>query len=94
MEFSALASHSPTAQDELKRYIEEIRSVQAEALARHFELRGVECPFPPLAITVIIASIARQLVRERAVGVTLGHEEATAVVDEFLASIAKPRQRA
>lgn len=91
MEFSALASHSPTAQDELKRYIEEIRSVQAEALARHFELRGVECPFPPLAITVIIASIARQLVRERAVGVTLGHTETTAVVDEFLASISRPR---
>lgn len=93
MEFSTIASHSPTAQDELRRYIEEIRSVQAEALARHFELRGLECPFPPLAITVMIASIARQLVREKAFGVTLGHAEAAAVVDDFLASVAKARRQ-
>jgi AcrR family transcriptional regulator len=93
MEFSTIASHSAAAQDELRRYIEEIRSVQAEALARHFELRRIECPYPPLAITVIIASIARQLVREKAFGVTLGHEEATAVVDEFLASVAGPRRQ-
>jgi AcrR family transcriptional regulator len=94
MEFSTIASHSPAAQDELRRYIEEIRSVQAEALARHFELRGVECPFPPLAITVIIASIARQLVREKAFGVTLGHAEAAAVVEGFLASVASVRGQA
>lgn len=94
MEFSAFASHSATAQQELKRYIEEIRSVQAEALTRHFELRGVACPFPPLAITLIISSIARQLVREKAVGVTLGHEQVIAIVDEFLASVSPPRQNA
>jgi AcrR family transcriptional regulator len=84
MEFSTIASRKSDMQEELKRYIEEIRSVQAEALTRHFELRGIESPFPPLALTLVIPAIARQLTREKALGVTLGHREAIAVVEEFL----------
>jgi AcrR family transcriptional regulator len=87
VEFSAIASHNPAIQDEITRYLQEIRSIQAEAIERHFELHGFECPFPPLAIAFVMTSIARQLNRERGQGVTLGHEETIGLVTDWLASL-------
>jgi TetR/AcrR family transcriptional regulator len=92
MEFGALAAHRAPIRTEMKRYLEQMRSLQAEALGQYFKLRQVESPFPPLAITVLIAAIARHLVRERALDVSLGHDEVMAVVEEFLSSM--PSRRA
>ena len=47
---------------EMARYIEDMRSLQAEGIKRHFQLRGIECPIPPTALTIMIAGIARQIV--------------------------------
>lgn len=88
MEFSAVASHREAVQDELKLQIEAIRRLQAEAIDRHFQLLGAEPPIATFAISVILSAVARQLVRERQFGVTLGHEETMQVVEEQLASIA------
>lgn len=89
MEFSALAVHRDAVRTEMTRFIEDMRNLQAEGIARHFQLRGVECPIPPMALTIMISGIARQLVREKAFNVGLGHQEMLAVVEQFLESLPK-----
>jgi AcrR family transcriptional regulator len=87
MEFAALAAHRETIRTEMKRYLEEMRQLQTEAICRYFELRGYESPFPPVVITFLIAAMSRQLVRERAFDVSLGHQDVMNVVDAFLRQI-------
>jgi AcrR family transcriptional regulator len=93
MELGALAAHREVVRAEMMRSIEQIRGLQAEAIERHFQLRGIESPFPPLAITMMISAIARQLAREKAFNVTLGHREMIAVVEDLLAQLPNRSQR-
>lgn len=87
IELSAFAVHREIARTEMMRYIEDMRSLQAEGIKRHFQLRGIECPIPPMALTIMVAGIARQIGREKEFNVSLGHDEMTAVVEEFLNSL-------
>jgi AcrR family transcriptional regulator len=84
MEFSAFAVRRDIIRAEMARYIEDMRSLQAEGIARHFQLRGIECPIPPMALTIMISGIARQIVREKEFDVALGHSEMFAVVERFI----------
>ena len=94
MELSSLAVHRDVVRKEMMRYIEDIRGLQAEGIARHFQLRGVDSPFPPLAITLMIAAIARQIVREQAYNVSLGHQAMIGVVEDLLSRLPNARARA
>jgi AcrR family transcriptional regulator len=94
MELGSLAVHRDVVRKEMMRYIEDIRSLQAEGIARHFQLRDVDSPFPPLAITLMIAAIARQIVREKAYNVSLGHEEMIGVVEDMLSRLPNASARA
>jgi AcrR family transcriptional regulator len=87
MELGALAVHRDDIRAEMGRYIEQLRVVQAEAVARYLELRGIAAPIPPMSLTLVIAAIARQMVREKDFGVTLGHAELTAAVEAMLAGL-------
>jgi AcrR family transcriptional regulator len=84
MEIGALAVHRADIRAEMGRYVEELRIVQTEAVERYLELRGIKSPIPPMAMTIVISSIARQLIRERDFGVSMGHEELTAAVERML----------
>lgn len=88
MELGAIAVHRDDVRQEMARSIEAIRVVQTEAIAEYLRSRRLNCPFPPTTLTLMIAGIARQMVRERAFGVSLGHEEMTAVVEDLLARLA------
>jgi AcrR family transcriptional regulator len=85
MELGALAVHREDIRAEMGRYIEQLRTIQAEAVARYLELRGIDPPIPPMSLTLVIAAIARQMVREKDFGVSLGHAELTAAVEAMLA---------
>lgn len=89
MELGALAVHRADVREEMARSMETMRTVQTEAIARHLELQGIDCPFPPETLTLMIAGIARQMVREKAFGVSLGHDEMTAVVEDLIAGLVK-----
>jgi len=84
MELGNLAVHNDSVRAEMMRYIEDMRRLQAEAIDRHFQLRGFDSPFPSVAITQIITAIARQISREKAFDVTLGHDQMIAVVEDLL----------
>jgi AcrR family transcriptional regulator len=84
MELGTLAVHRADIRAEMGRYVEELRIIQGEAVARFLELRGIAAPVPPMALTMVISAIARQLVRERDFGVSLGHAELEEAVEALL----------
>lgn len=88
VEFMALANHREVIEVENARVGQEMRRLQAAALPRVFERYGIDVgTFPPVALAVLMTGIARNLVLERAGGVTLGHAEALAVVERWLESV-------
>ena len=84
MELSSIAVRREDMRAEMMRYIEDMRSLQAEGIERHFQLRGIDCPIPAAALTIMVAGIARQMVREKEFNVSLGHAEMAEVVETFL----------
>jgi AcrR family transcriptional regulator len=88
-ELSALAIRRPAIQVEMKRNIEELRQLQAQALSRHFEQQGSRLSVPPLAMLVLVASISSTLAFESVVDVSLGHADAEAVFRELLRAFAE-----
>lgn len=89
MELGAIAVHRVDVRQEMARSMEAMRIVQTEAIANYLQMRGIETPFPPATLTLMIAGTARQIVRERAFGVSLGHDEVAAVVEDLLRLLAE-----
>lgn len=87
MELAAIAARRDLARAEMMHYVEDMRRLQAEGIARHFALRGYEPAISPAALTFAITAIARQIVRDKAYNVSVGHQEMIDAVDAFLASL-------
>jgi AcrR family transcriptional regulator len=87
LEFLAMANHRKFIQEEIARYAEQIRAIQTVALNRYLRNRaGESMPVPPVALTVVLAAIARALVMEENVGIELGHGETREAVETLLAN--------
>jgi AcrR family transcriptional regulator len=85
MEFSALANHRKAIRDELAAYAAEFRRLQTEALASVLARNGIDTEaFPPEAIAVLVTGISQILVLEEALGLTAGHEQIRALVEQWL----------
>jgi hypothetical protein len=85
MEFIALASHRKTIRTEIAHYAERFRAAQIEALSSLTERYGLHPDVcPPAALTVLITSISRVLVMEQALGMSSGHAETLALVEQHL----------
>ncbi len=87
IEFLALANHRKAVREEVRRYAEQLRIVQTAALIRHFELHGVTSRMPAIVSTIFITGVSSLLVLESRLGVSIGHQEAKAFVDECLRSL-------
>jgi AcrR family transcriptional regulator len=84
-EFMALANHRKVIGTELKAYAERVRDIETAAVAVALRARGVEFDeYPPIAISMLIAQIARSLCNEGAIDVTLGHDEMRAFMERQL----------
>ena len=93
--FMAMASHRPVIRAELRRYMDEFRKLQAEAVARYFASQGITAKIPPVAAATIIQSISQALMAQSALGISRGHAETKAVVEAWLESMAgRHRKRA
>ena len=89
-EFMALTNHRKTIRTELRAYAERVRDIETAAVTVALRAGGVDLDmFPPVAVSMLIAQIARSLCNEEAVGVTLGHREMRAFVDAQLAMLAR-----
>jgi len=87
IEFMALANHRKSIADEIARSAEQVRAIQVVALNRYYRDRGIpEKPFAALPLTVMLASVARSLVMEGGVGISLGHAETREAIEAALSS--------
>ena len=95
MEFAALANHRPAIRAEITAAAERIRAQQVEVLTEVLTSHGVstdDCP--PVAAAVLIAGISVLLALEQgSLGMSTGHDETIAYVEEFLRRLEGERRR-
>jgi TetR/AcrR family transcriptional regulator of autoinduction and epiphytic fitness len=88
-EFMALANHRKAIRAELKAFAERVRDIETAAVTVALRAKGVDLDkYPPVAISMLVAQIARSLCNENAVGVTLGHDELRALMEYQLSLLA------
>lgn len=85
MEFMALANHRKTIRSEIAAYAERFRDLEEATLSAALRAHGVDTTtFPPVVLSMIVASLARIMVLEDGLGITRGHREAQAFIDNYL----------
>lgn len=91
VEYLALAIRRPAIRAKIATHSEAMRKQQVELFERLLgaRLAGPDgCP--PAGLSVILAGIGRALFMESALGVSTGHNEATAWVDDWLNRLLPP----
>jgi AcrR family transcriptional regulator len=84
-EFVALANHRKELKAEIAYYAERFRDEQTKAVSGVLQRYGVGADeLPAVVAMVLMTSVARVLVMEDALGMSLGHAETFAVVESYL----------
>jgi AcrR family transcriptional regulator len=84
-EFLALANHRKTIQAQMAETAGRMRKIQLDGLSGVLERYGVDTQlFSAAAVVVLMAAIPRVIVIEEALGMTIGHPEAEALVQHYL----------
>jgi AcrR family transcriptional regulator len=96
MEFVALANHRKAIRSEISVFAERYRAEQLALLRAAFARHQLdEAVFPPMVVTVLMTSLTRMLVIEgETLGMSGGHAETVAFVEQFLERLEGPRQAA
>jgi AcrR family transcriptional regulator len=82
IELMAMARRRPAIRAEMAAYAERLRALQVEALRDVFAARGAD--LPPVVASVLMVAVSQLLVLEESLGVTTGHDEVLALVEEHL----------
>ncbi|MEV0358279.1 helix-turn-helix domain-containing protein [Nocardia sp. NPDC050697] len=92
MEFVGLSNHRPAIRAAVAEYAERFRTIQTTALARILDEYGLDTErFPPAAMAVLMTSVSRVVVLERALGMSGGHSEAFDLVEREIAELERAR---
>ncbi len=93
MEFVALANHRKAIHSEISVFAERYRAEQLAVLRAAFARHQLnEAEFPPMVVTVLMTSLTRMLVIEQeSLGLSTGHAETVAFVEQLLERIEGPR---
>lgn len=85
MEFMALANHRKAIRSEIAGYADRFRELEEAAMASALRAHGVDTDtFPPVVMSMIVASLARILVLEQGLGISRGHAQAQDFVRRYL----------
>ncbi len=91
-EFMALANHRKVIGAELKAYAERVRDIETAAATVALRAHGIDLDeYPPVAISMLVAQIARSLCNESAIGMTEGHRELRHLVESHLNRLSDKR---
>lgn len=94
VEFLALANHRKTIRIEIVQFAEKARALQAQALSGVLPSSSIDSePCSPLCTSVLLTSIARNLIFESGVGISSGHAEARAYVERKLTALQRKDKR-
>ncbi|HTM85097.1 MAG TPA: helix-turn-helix domain-containing protein [Mycobacterium sp.] len=95
MEFMALANHRKAIRSEIAGYADRFRALEETAMASVLRAHRVDAEeFPPVVMSMIVASLARILVLEDGLGISRGHDEAQAFIQRYLARFELPESGA
>ncbi|NUU22743.1 MAG: TetR/AcrR family transcriptional regulator [Streptomycetaceae bacterium] len=84
-EFSALANHRKAIKAELAAHTERSRELQTEALSAVLREHGITPDaLPPAAAAFLLQAVSTLLVLETQLGLSAGHTETAALIDQFL----------
>lgn len=86
-EFMALANRIEPLRVEVKRYIEQSRRLQVQALTDAMAQSGVKSDLAPIAAAIFATSATLAIHREAQIGITEGHDAVKAVIDAFIARL-------
>lgn len=91
LEFMALANHRKAVRAHMAEHCEAMRKREVEIFTQLLgERLAGEGGLPPVALSLVLAGIGRALVMEGGLGVTAGHAEARAFVEQWLDKLAPP----
>jgi len=82
-EFVALSNHRPALKREIARYARRFRTAQLALAERALAADRVEV-VPPVVITLLTLGLGQLIALDRAIGVTDGHAEAAAWIEQWL----------
>lgn len=83
-EFMALANRSDALREQVTAHIEEARKLQVAALEKALTANGRPLPLAPVATIILATATALALHREAGLGVTSGHAEVFAAIEQFI----------
>ncbi|MBU9765325.1 TetR/AcrR family transcriptional regulator [Mycobacterium sp. TNTM28] len=85
MEFMALANHRKAIRSEIAGYADRFRDLEESAMTAALQAHGVDTDeFPPVVMSMLVASLARILVLEQGLGISRGHAQAQDFVRRYL----------
>ena len=84
LEFIALANHRKSIRDEVATLTERMRRKRADALARRLESTALPEGYSAAGLAVLMIGVARTLVMERNLGISLGHDDASRMMEDWL----------
>src|SRR3981189_4011978 len=90
-EFLAMANHRQAIRREMLSYAMRFRDLEEGAMTLALKARGIALEsFPPVVMSMIMGSLARMVLHERGLGITRGHDQARAVIEQGLDRLEVP----
>ena len=90
-EFLAMANHREVIRSEIVSYAMRFRDIEEGAATMALKARGVDLElFPPVVMSMIMGSLARMVFHEQGLGITRGHDEARAFIEQCLERFEMP----
>jgi AcrR family transcriptional regulator len=84
-EFLAMANHRKAIRSEIVSFAMRFRDLQEGVVTLALKARGIDLEqFPPVVMTMIMGGLARIMLHEQGLGITRGHDEATAFIERWL----------
>lgn len=84
-EWMALANHRKVIGAELKVYAERVRDIETAAVTMVLRAHGVDlATYPPMVMSILLTGAARIICNEGAVGMTQGHDQLRAFIEEYI----------
>jgi len=84
-EFLAMANHRKAIRSEIVSYAMRFRDIEEGAMTLALKARGVDLEaFPPVVMSMIMGSLTRMVLHEQGLGITRGHDQARAFIEQCL----------
>ena len=84
-EFLAMANHRKAILSEIVTYAMRFRDLEEGVVTLALKARSIDLElFPPVVLSMIMGGLARMVFYEQALGITRGHDQATAFIERWL----------